>query len=178
MKTKNIIIAILIVVVLGQFVILVRQTRIKHYRELLNRNFQRIPIEVYVAGLTETINRNSQGNIELLAQLRWTTRHLGKCIVLLEEQRGLDPIPIKSEYPTMKDIKPPLPEKQEAEPFYIPYIKPPSHKDPNESNEVDLQRLRCMFNQNTIAIKMAVVAAEMRIYNYEERLQQLDPNQF
>jgi hypothetical protein len=184
MKTKNIIIAILVVVILGQFFLLLRQTRIQRYIDFVNKTPQRIriPIEVYVAGLTESINQNRQANIELLVQSQWAIRHLGQCVKLLEKERGLDPIPMKFEHYPLPDSNHPMmplvpPNKQESGPFYLPCEKPSIHEEPNHPEEGDLNRLRCMLNLNTVSLKLASAGIEQQIHNYEERLQRLDPNQ-
>jgi hypothetical protein len=180
MKTKNIIIAILIAVVLGEFFLLVRQTRIQRYINFVSAAPQRIPIEVYVAGLTESISQNRQANIELLVQSQWAIRHLGQCIALLEKQRDLEPIPMKPEYYSLTDANRPMtlpvPARQETGPFCIPYVKPSSREDPNGCKEGDLNQLRCQLNLNTTATKMAIAGIEQRICNYQQRLQRLDPN--
>jgi hypothetical protein len=181
MKTKNIIIAVLALFVLGQFFLLIRQTRIQRYIDFVNKTPQRAPIEVYVAGLTEGINQNRQANIELLFQARWAIRHLGQCIKSLEKQRGLEPIPIKPEYYPVSDAnRPTMPfvsDKLESGPFYTPYAKPSGHKDPNDYEEGDLNKLRCLLNLNTMSVKLSSAKIEQQIHNYEERLQRLDPNQ-
>ena len=179
MKAKNIIIAILVAVILGQFFLLVRHTRIKQYIEYISG--ERLPIEVYVAGLTESINLNRQADIELLIQSQWAIRHLGQCVKLLEKERGLDPIPMKFKNYPIPDSNNPMmllvPNKQESGPFYLPYEKPSGHKDHNDHEERDLNRLRCLLNLNTLSVNLASAAIEHQIHNYEERLQRLDPNQ-
>ena len=181
MKTKNIIIAILAVVISGQFFLLVRLTRTQRYVDFVNATHQSIPIEVYVAGLTESINQNRQANIELLVQSQWAIRHLGQCVKLLEKERGLDSIPMKFDSYPISDTNRPMmslvPKKQESGPFYLPYVKSSSHKGPNDCKEGDLNRLRCLLNLNTVSVKLATAGIEQRIHNYEERLQRLDPNQ-
>jgi len=180
MKTKNIIIALLITVILGQFFLLVRHTRIEQYIEWISQ--ERLPIEVYVAGLTESINQNRQANIGLLSQCQWAIRHLAQCLKLLEKERGFEPIPMRFEHYLIADSNNPrmpvVPNKQESGPFYLPYEKPSSHKDPNGHKEGDLNRLRCLLNLNTVAVKLASAGIEQQIHNYEKRLQRLDPNNF
>jgi len=177
MKARNTIIAMLVAIILGQFFLLIRHTRIEQYIEDISR--ERLPVEAYVAGLTESVNLSRQAEIELIIQSKWAIRHLGQCIKLLEKERGLEPIPMKiGNYPITDSNHPaatPVLNKQESDPFYLPYEKPSSFNDPNGHKERDLNRLRVILNLNTFAVQSVSAAIEHQIHNYEERLQRLEP---
>jgi hypothetical protein len=179
MKTKNIIIIILVAVLLGQFFLLIRHTRIQKYMECVSR--EELPVEVYVAGMAESVKHNYRTNTQLLSQSKWAMRHLGRCVELLEKERELEPIPVKRKRYSFPDsnhpgLLPPIVE--DTGPFYVPYEKykiPDLPKYPEE--EVELKNLQVALNMNTLSLKLAIYSADEQIQNYEERLQRLDPNQ-
>jgi len=178
MKTKNAVIAILLIVILGQYVLF--YLLIKKF-DRLKFAFEEDPVKVYVAGLTEKIRQANRLRGEAIWQAVWISKRFDKCIELLEAQKGLKPIPIECPGPKIKGFPEPDPNmvKKYApppEPFYEPYESP--NNPPLEDTEEDrLRTLMCLLDIQQAGLKNTVMAFERQIKNYEQRLKRLDPNQ-
>ena len=105
-------------------------------------------------------------------------RHLGKCIELLEAERGLEPIPIKqmdSLFGMPANLIRSLHQKDDSALFCTAYQKPPEIT-PEDANEAHLNTLTCILNLHQGSLNFSMVGLESQIENYQERLQRLDPN--
>lgn len=175
MKTKNAVIIILVIIIVAQFaqyLLLLRKF------DRLKFTFENQPVEVYVAGLTERVREIGQIRGEIIYQNRWLSRRLDKCIEMLEQQKGLEPIPI--EYPEldwMRHLKsdPNTAKKYELEPvpFYEPY-EGPNTPSMESAEEGDVRKLMCLLNLHIISLKMYLEPYNSRIENYDKRLKRLE----
>ncbi|MEN6307661.1 MAG: hypothetical protein ABFD91_07895 [Anaerohalosphaeraceae bacterium] len=64
-----------------------------HHLRVANQTFQQhnrvVPVEQYVAGMTEAIDQQNRELTEMLSQTLWTTRRLAACIEALELQHNI-----------------------------------------------------------------------------------------
>jgi len=177
MKIKNVLILILLLIICGQFIqsflLLKRFDRLKF-------TFENQPVEVYVAGLTESIRKLDPLRSEIILQHHWLSKRLYKCIELLEQQNGLEPIPM--EHPTPYQMLQPYrksdsnmlqPYMSESVPFYEHY-EGPNIPPLEDIEEGDIRQLRCLINLQTIGLKMYLEPSKARIENYEKRLKRLE----
>jgi len=89
MKTKTIVIVILIIVIAAQFIQYILLLR-RFDRLKLEFEYE-VPVQVYVAGLTERVREIENIRSTIIWQNHWLSKRLYKCIELLELQEGLEP---------------------------------------------------------------------------------------
>jgi len=178
MKTKNAIIAIFLIIILGQYMLF----------HLLLRKFDRLkfafeedPVRVYVAGLTENIREVEKLRGEAIWQALWISKRLDKCIELLEAQKGLKPIPIEYPGPKIKGFTEPDPNMAEKyapppEPFYEPY-ESPNNPPLLDVKERCMKTLMCQLDLDQYALTTIVKILGRQIENFEKRLKRLDSDQ-
>ncbi len=175
MKAKNVVIVILIIIILGQliqFLLLLRKFgRLKF-------TFEHQPVEVYIAGLTEKLRGLDPLRSEIIWQNRWLSQRLDKCIEMLEQQRGLEPVPVEYPKPGYMSYLKPDPNvakkyKVEPVPFYEPYEEP-NNLSLKDTEEGDVKRLMCLLNLQLLGLKMYLEPSKAQIENYEKRLKRLE----
>jgi len=177
MKIKNVATLILLLIICGQFI---QSFLLLKKFDLLKFTFENQPVEVYVAGLTESIRNIDPLRSEIILQHHWLSKRLYKCIELLEQQKGLEPIPM--EYPTQYQMLRPYPKSDpnmlhpymtESVPFCEHY-EGPNIPPLENSEEGDIRQLRCLINLQIIGLKMYLEPSKARIENYEKRLKRLE----
>jgi len=185
MKIKNVVILILLLIICGQFI---QSFLLLKKFNTLRFTFEHQPVEVYVAGLTESLKEVDPLIGEITSQHHWLSKRLYKCIELLEQQKGLKAIPM--EYPVgypMPGFTHPMgplysqsdpntlqPYMTESVPFYEDYTEP-SIPPLENIKESDIQRLKCRINLQTLSLNMYLnPCSKARIENYEKRLKRLE----
>jgi len=182
MKIRNVVIFILLLIICGQFI---QSFFLLNKFDRLSFTFVRRPVEVYVAGLTESVRMSGPLKSEIIFQHKWLSERLCKCIERLEQQEGLEPLPMEfpSQYPMLGQysqiggpnhpLRPPLTDMAESIPYYECYEEPnyPPFEDDEES---DIQKLRAVINLQIIGIRMYLEPSRIRIENYEKRLKRLE----
>jgi len=176
MKTIRIIIIILIIIICGQFYLLIRQTKVERYiKHMIQRQQENAPLE-YISGMTTSVNVAEKNIFRVLSQTKWSLQHLESCIKLMESERGLKPISsdrgknYRHRTFSMEPIK-----KKKTLPFVSPY-KEPEHKKSDDSKESEIRKLICQFNLQQVALACAMYGFDTKIENYHQRLVRLDPN--
>jgi hypothetical protein len=169
----------LLIVVMALFIIALLVLIYKINRFTIDKALNRNPTEVYIMGMTEAIDRQNQFFMQMSDTTRWLERHLENCITLLESERGLKPIPMKSFGMPQISADRNEPETLQAfseasGPFVIPYEKPKKMTE-KSSEENNLAVLSCKINLSALAVVSAKYSVEMKIDNFQERLQRLDP---
>jgi hypothetical protein len=140
-----------------------------------------VPMEVYVVGMTEAVERQRQFSTDLSYTTGWLKRHLDTCLTQLESERGLKPIPkaILEFTPYVQDQTgqqdSAMPSCKAPEPFWVPYEKPKRYVE-KSSEENNLRMLQCKMNLAAMAIAMSRYSVEIDIDNFQQRLRRLDPN--
>jgi len=180
MKAKNVIIVVLLAIIVAQFIQYL--LLLKKFDQLsLDFVYREIPPKVYIAGLTERFQEIDQIRSEVIWQARWLSRRLGKCIELLEQQKGLEPIPVEYLKPDLMPhlrYDPNLAKRYEVEsiPFYEPYEGPntPPLKD---IEEVNVRALMCQINIRLVSLKFFIEPLKAHIVNYDKRLARLAATQ-
>jgi len=122
--------------------------------------------------------------LELIAQHKWLKCRLEKCIERLEQQKGLEPIPIiEFQYPKPDGRQYPkrVPNivkkyEPEPEPFYVPY-ESPNLPDWIVDKQPDIRTLIALLNLQSLSIAMYMYGSGDWIENFEKRLQRIDANQ-
>jgi hypothetical protein len=176
MKSKDIIIAILVIVIIAQFIQSFFLLKKLNQKEFIER-----PAEIYIADLTQRLREVRITGVKVIRQATWFRRHLGKCIEALENKEGLKPIPIESPeliaYLKIKGF--PSPDQNEsmkrlqAEPFFEPYEEPNS--PPLEDlKERPVQYALCSLNLDLWLLRNTQKNFDGRIQNYEQRLKRLN----
>lgn len=172
MKTKNVIIMILLAVVLGlsiQNILLIR----KFDKIKTALCFEKVPVEMYIANLTQSLERVNHGYIKILSQHHWLSDRLDRCIETLEQQNDLEPIPAPRPYPSMP--VPPntgeLPQKKPVA-FYEPYQDPNTYSF--DERERSVRHVICMMNLMSLSQSMYEYSGRPKIENFEKRLQRLN----
>jgi hypothetical protein len=170
-KSKDLLVVVMVLFIVALLVLIYKMNRAA---------LGRTPTKVCVMGMTEAIDRQNQYYTQLTDATRWLERHLEKCIEFIESQQGLKPIPMK-----LYEIPPITADVNDLEalqsfpeapgPFVIPYKKPKRimEKSPEEK---DLELLWIRINMNTSAAVALRYDMELKIANFQERLQRLDPN--
>ncbi len=177
MKIKNVVILILLLIICGQFIqsfLLLRKF------DLLKFTFENQPVEVYVAGLTESVRKLDPLRSEIILQHHWLSERLHKCIELLEQQNGLEPMPMEYSTPYRMLHSYPKPDPNmlqpymtESVPFYEHY-EGPNNPPLEDIEEGDIRQLRCLINLQILGLKMYLEPYKARIENYEKRLKRLE----
>ncbi len=173
MKTKNIVILILLLIICGQFI---QSFLLLKKFDRLKFTFENQPVEVYVAGLTESIRKIDPLRSEIILQNHWLSKRLYKCIELLEQQKGLEPIPMEYPMPYPYPESDPnmlQPYMTESVPFYEHY-EGPNNPPLEDIEEGDIRKLRCLINLQLVGLKMYLEPSKARIENYEKRLKRLE----
>ncbi len=177
MKIKNVATLILLLIICGQFIqffLLLKKF------DQLKFTFENQPVEVYVAGLKKSIRKLDPLRSEIILQHHWLSNRLYKCIELLEQQKGLKPIPM--EYPapyqmlhsySKSDPNMLQPYMSKSVPFYEHY-EGPNNLPLEDIEEGDIRRLGCLINLQIIGLKMYLEPSKARIENYEKRLKRLE----
>lgn len=171
----------LLIVVMALFIIALMVLMYKVNKLVVDRIPERVPMEVYVVGMTEAVDRQNQICADLSYTTGWLKRHLDTCLALLESERGLDPIPkarlgftpYVQDQTGQQDSA--MPSCKAPEPFFVPYEKPKPYVEKN-SEENNLRMLQCKINLAAMAIAMSRYSVEMDIDNFQQRLKRLDPN--
>lgn len=163
---KNIVIAILMVIVAGLSILLYREKR--HSK-------------LFVVKVLPAVERYREVSTDLPSEIVWLRRHLEKTISILEAEHNLEPMPVKNPWGNfelreeLKVNRPPQP----PQPFVIAYEKPKYHPfcaDPNElGTEKGLYRLEAMINLGSASVMFASTDMETLIDNFYQRLQRLEP---
>ncbi len=175
MKIKDAVILFLLLIICVQYIqslLLVKRF------DRLQFIFQDDPVKVYVAGLTETIMKADRLRLEITMQHRWLSRRLYKCIELLEQENGLEPIPM--EYPKIRVGPYPRshPNSMETYMSELPFYKP--YKKRNISPFKDIRE--CGVKTLTAIVKNLQLAGQesslersrAEIKNYDKRLKRLE----
>ena len=163
---KNIVIAILIIIIAGLSISLYREKQFS---------------KTSVAKMLPAVERYHEVSADLPSLIVWLRRHLEKTISILEAEHNLEPMPVESPWGNLelreelKIHRPPRP----PQPFVIAYEKPeyrPLCADPNElGTEIGLKRLEAMINFGSAGVMLVTTDMETLIDNYYQRLQRLEP---
>ena len=175
MKIKNVAILILLLIICGQFI---QSFLLLKKFDRLKFTFEKRPVEVYVAGLTESIRKIDPLRSEIILQHHWLSKRLYKCIELLEQQKDLNPIPM--EYPEQSlmsyrksGLNMPQPYKTESVPFYE-YYEGPNNPPLEDIEESDIRKLKSLINLQMVSLKMYLEPSKVRIENYQKRLKRIE----
>lgn len=175
MKIKNVVILILLLIICGQFI---QSFLLLKRFDVLKFTFENQPVEVYVAGLTESIRKIDPLGSEIILQNHWLSKRLYKCIELLEQQKGLEPIPMEYPKPRLMSYRKSDPNMlqpymSESVPFYEHY-EGPNNPLLEDIEENDIRILRSRINFQLTCLKMYLEPSKARIENYEKRLKRLE----
>ena len=138
---------------------------------------RRIEPEVYVAGLTEAAERQNRVCVDLAYQANWLRRHLEKCLTLIESQRGLEPMSLKSDMSKGPFAVSPRFSSEASGPFITPYEKHDWSGEDSPSEEKDIRRLTCLTNLATLSAQMSSIYDMDRVIeNFQQRLERIAPD--
>jgi hypothetical protein len=171
----------LLIIVMALFIVALMVLMYKVNKLVVERIPERVPMEVYVVGMTEAVDRHNQFCVDLSHTTGWLKRHLDTCLTLLETERGLEPIPkarlgftpYGQDQTGQQDSA--MPSCKVQEPFWVPYEKPKRYVE-KSSEENNLRLLQCKMNLAAMAVTMSRYSVEMDIDNFQQRLRRLDPN--
>jgi hypothetical protein len=168
MKIRDVIIGILLIIIAGQF--------IQFY--LLSKEFERLKFiddqyqtRVYIAGLTQKLQEVDRVRGEVIWQAVWFNKRLGKCIEMLEKEKGLQPIPIewpKPDWMLKLRSDPNMVKKYEpkSEPFFEPYQEP-NLLPLKQLEERPIAYAMCGLNLQQLSLLMLKERFNNLIANYE-----------
>jgi len=109
------------------------------------------------------INVMKERSEELMAQNRWLTQTLDRCLKKLEAEKGLQPI-INEPNDYMNRFKP-------SQPGPIPYTKLQTKPLPETSN---ISRLRALVNLHCFSLVSFIYSARESIKSFEKRMQRVE----
>lgn len=109
------------------------------------------------------INVMKERSEELMAQKRWLTQTLDRCLKKLEAEKGLQPI-INDPNDYMNRFKP-------SQPGPVPYTKPQTKPLPETSN---IGKLRALVNLHCFALGSFINSTRESIKSFEKRMQRVE----
>ena len=167
--SRNLLIAVMFLFIIALMVLVYKVNK-----TVIARIPKEISPEVYVMGLTEAIERKNQAHDSLSYTTGWLKRHLDRCLILIESERGLEPIPI--ECPKVRGPRHAEGSfKKKSGPFVIPYERP--QIDPERSSqEKDLRYLQCLVNMQAMGTVSSMYNADGEIANFQQRLERITPD--
>lgn len=172
-KKTNIVIGILVLIIACLSIVLYRVTRLSEEMYELNcRVPTKIPLDVFVTGLTEAVDQQEQIRNDVVSQNEWLRRHLERTLEILEAEYNLKPIFLKTPYPS--EEMNPSEGISEPDIFVTPYRKTEYESPLAGPNEDGLRLLKARINLNTHSIFLATYNTEYWIENFYERLQRLE----
>ncbi len=187
MRTRNIIIIVLLLVIIGMsFVIFKQRFDLRYYCDMTD--IEREP-QVYIMGLTESA-KGLADRVGVIGSMNsWITKRLDACLAKLEAERGLEPIPVENPFKEQLGIlgEPNSPfiistpsdtnHKRFVEPenlFYEPFSERHAHKSEIDSKERPIQYIQCVLNLASLGINMNQRYSKCQIENFEKRLKRIE----
>jgi len=131
--------------------------------------------DTYLRELLPGINLMKEASEELMAQNRWLSDRLNKCIERLESERGLGRIPRKYELRLRGDPNVAEEYPEGHEPFFIPYER--AVCEPFAEDAKSIRLLAALVNLHVASLRMYLASAGDWIENFEERLVRIDANE-
>ena len=126
---------------------------------------------VVAAALWPQLEAMNRQRMELVAQHRWLRESLDKSIRILEEEKGLERIPLTAKMPFGAEAPASITEPPQTEPLYVPYSAP----DANSSGEApSLNIMRALLNLEILGVNSYMAGANDWVENFEQRLQRLE----
>lgn len=159
---KNIVIAILVIVAVGQSVLLYRA-----------RQFSK----TFIVEMLPVVEKQRQVCDDLASQVNWLRRHLGETISALEADHNLEALPVYDPSHVQEEMK--IGRPRPPQPFAIAYEKP-KNMSYNEytidyRSKEGLSKLSCLIETTSLFALNSTLFIEGYIDNFYQRLQRLQP---
>lgn len=130
--------------------------------------------QAFMTALLPQLDAMHKQTRELMSQHKWLKLSLDNCIKQLEEEKGLEPIPLSIKYPLSLKGDPNRVNEYtpKDEPLFMPYESPDDVRPLGEPNNIHI--LRALLNLQLVSVNLYMADANDRIENFEKRLKCLE----